>query len=387
MKIILTFMGMVMSGLLSLSVAQAEELPGAPTLLVPPSRSHTSLTQPTLAGVTQSGTQVDIYIDNQFNGHAVVAEIVGPTASWTYVPFLHLSHGWHTVTAKAQDAAGRRSAVSQPQYIFVDLLVPAPTMFTPVVNTDTDYRHPWIIGLSIGGMQLDVYIDGVLNGRVLVDGSSDAVEHFRYRPFLALDTGTHQVMVVAHDANGGTSPASQLRFSVVQPLAQSTEVATPSVAQTAVQADTETSPTAIDEAIVSVEPEAAPNQDSPAAEPVVQPTQPEQESVESADISAASGDTDVLPEDNPSGEKRKNTLSTIGWVLLAIVAIAMITRGRVKKEVPDELVKIDTTTSLPHVEVIRGSAEQTPAQNPPVPSTPPTTPLTPPTSPPTPPTV
>lgn len=372
--------------------ARAEGMPGTPTVLVPTTSAHTSQVKPVIAGVTQSGTQVDVYIDNQFYGHATVVEGYHGTAHWSYVPFLNLTHGWHTIQVKAQNASGGRSVVSQPTYLFVDLLVPSPTLLTPVVNADTVASKPWIVGLTTGGMTLDVWIDGELNGSVEAEGAKGETVSFKYQPFLPLTTGTHTVAVTAKDIYGGLSKATSSSFTVYAPTqrtvssvaivedtsteeqqvpgVETAEPANPAeeVEEKPVEVTRPVEPTAPAE--TAPEEPAAPDGsvEEPTA-PTTEETAPEEPAVESVDTAA------------PEEEKNSNVLSTVGWVLLALVAIGMITRGRGKKPEGDQLVKIDTTGSNPHVEVIRKpESAQTTTPNPSTSSTPPTPPV-PPTTP------
>lgn len=393
MKIVLTVCGLVLAGLLTMPVARAEGMPGTPTVLVPTTSVHTSQVKPVIAGVTQSGTQVDVYLDNQFYGHATVVEGHHGTAHWSYVPFLNLTHGWHTIQVKAQNASGGRSVVSQPTYLFVDLLVPSPTLLTPVVNADTVASKPWIVGLTTGGMTLDVWIDGELNGSMEVEGAKGETVSFKYQPFLPLTTGTHIVSVTAKDSYGGMSQAANSNFTVysqIQRTVSSVTAVTEDTSSEDQQAPVvETAEPATEaekaeekpvETIQPVEPStpAETITEEPVApdELVAEPTAPTAEETATEEPTEEAADT-AAPEE----EKNSNVLSTVGWVLLALVAIGMITRGRGKKPEGDQLVKIDTTGSNPHVEVIRKpesaqTTTSTPATSstPPTPPTPPTTP-------------
>jgi len=368
-------------------VARAEGMPGTPTVLVPTTSTHTSQVKPVIAGVTQTGTQVDVYIDNQFYGHATVVEGAPGTAHWSYVPFLNLTHGWHTIQVKAQNSSGGRSLVSQPTYLFVDLLVPSPTLLTPVVNVDTVASKPWIVGLTKGGMTLDVWIDGELNGSIEAEGAKGETVSFKYQPFLPLSTGTHTVSVIAKDSYGGISPKTSSSFSV-QATTQRVvaAVATPTDAATS----TEEQPTPAAETAKSAEKKSAKTtQPAEPSTPVAletvteAPITPEAASEEpAAPVVEEASSQDALDTAAPEEEKESNVLSTVGWVLLALVAIGMITRGRGKKTEGEQLVKIDTSESTPYVEVIRksetvSSATPSTSSTPATPTVPPTPPNTP----------
>lgn len=375
MKFIFTFVGVVLSGLLWTTTAQAGGVPGAPTVLIPNSAAHSSLLKPVIAGVTNSNTQVDVYLDHQFNGRATVVPSSGATAAWSYTPFLNLEQGWHTIEVKAQDAHGGRSLVSAPVYLYIDLLVPQPTLLTPVVNAETSTRQPWIVGLSKGGMTLDVWIDGELNGSVLVTGTAEETKSFRYQPFLPLTLGSHSVSVVAGDAFGGRSAATSLDFSVkpAEVVNSTTTVTDPVVAETVTLTPTpDPAPTPAPTSAPTT-PESAPTP-PPTPDAVLTPapvTAPVTAPVVEPGNSEVNQTNAEATADSAAATPRNNTLTTIGWVLLALVAIGLITRGRAKPKSPetgDQLMTIDTTDSTPHVEVIR--KPEPPTTPPPPPATP-----------------
>lgn len=384
MKIVLTLCGVVLGGMLSMSVARAEVAPGAPTILVPMSQAHTSSVKPVIAGVTQVGTQVDVYIDQQFNGRATVQASVTETAAtgWSYVPFLNLSQGWHTVTVKAQNAAGARSAVGSPVYIYIDLLVPAPTLLTPVVNADTRNTQPWIVGLSKGGMTLEVWIDGRLNGQVEVGGTRAQTQSFKYRPSLPLSVGAHAVRVLASDSFGGQAQPVTTQVTVLAEV-----VTTSSLASTETTTTDEPAPESTSSLPAqSEQPATQPAATVTTADPSIEPTDESTDSQTSpsdtnAAVTTETNSTNTVNSEVPTSSKRENVLTTIGWVLLALVAIGMITRSRAKQPATDDqLVKIDTSDSKPHVEVIRKPVDSSSA-------TPSVSPVLPPTQPPAPPLV
>lgn len=376
-KIVLILCGLVFGGWLSVSEAQAEVAPGAPTILVPTSSTHTSSVKPVLAGVTQAGTQVDIYIDQEFNGRASVQTTTGQTAYWTYTPFLNLSQGWHAVTAKAQNAVGSRSQVSTTTSFYVDLLVPSPTLLTPVVNAETTSQQPWIVGLSKGGMTLEVWIDGSLNGWAEVPGSRSDTQNFKYKPFLPLHFGQHTLHLIAEDSFGGRSQPVDMEF-VVKSVVTKDPTEDPSSLTTSDAPVTEPAPLTpvTPSESVSTPAEPVPATVSESSNEVAPEVVPAPEDAETA-TKAVAGD-EIPPASNETSQPR-NVLTTIGWVLLALVAIGMISRGRGKSAgQAEELVKIDTTDSTPHVEVIRSQPKEAAlSPKPSEPSVPPTPPHSP----------
>ncbi|MFH1667405.1 MAG: hypothetical protein ABH884_00070 [Candidatus Komeilibacteria bacterium] len=79
--------------------------------------------------------------------------------------------------------------------------VPAPTLV--VINTSAVFYPDSVIiaGLSWNETLVDVYIDGIFNGRASLNIDESGVGNFYYQPFLSLTTGEHYVYVVARNLN------------------------------------------------------------------------------------------------------------------------------------------------------------------------------------------
>ena len=84
--------------------------------------------RPTFNGTADPGVTVLIYDGNTQIGSAPV-----PSGTWTFTPSVTLGEGPHTITLRAQNAAGNTSGSSEAFKFIVDTLAPAP----PIVVSAT----------------------------------------------------------------------------------------------------------------------------------------------------------------------------------------------------------------------------------------------------------
>jgi len=75
--------------------------------------------------------------------------------------------------------------------------VPAPTIFTSQINKNTQDSKPLITGVTFNDTIVDVYIDGVLNGRAQVANDPSGVASFAYKPVTMLVNGKHVIYTIA----------------------------------------------------------------------------------------------------------------------------------------------------------------------------------------------
>lgn len=304
--------------------------PGTPTLLNPTEGFRTTEVKPLIKGLTQNNTQVAVYIDEVYNGQAQVKNGSQGTASFAYYPFLNLAPGWHTVKVKAQDSrTGLESKTTLVQSFYVDLPLPAPTLSTPVVNSKTTWAKPWIVGLSKNNTTIQVYIDGVYNGKTEVANDPSGVGNFAYQPFLDLALGAHQVSVVAQDNYGKSSASSSpQKFIVVAPL------------------------------VPDQNPDRASLEQNSGSQNKNENFAPESAPQESADSTSKDSNVGAAPTSSQA------QTSTFGWVLLALVAAGLVYRNRqsvkgfFKDQNPSGL-PIDSKSEIPvsTVEVITKSSQ------------------------------
>lgn len=204
------------SVLITSAYSASNEILTAPTILSPQPSQAITATQPTITGVTQNSTSVDVYVDGVFNGKATVKNGPQGTASWSYRAFLPLNEGQHIVYTVTRSEDGvLRSSESSHILFTIEKPLPAPTLKQPVVNNTTTYTKPLITGLAHNNSTIEVFIDGALNGTFTVVNHESGIANFAYQPFLDLQPGWHSVNVRAKNPQGKTSYFSNtLTFEV-----------------------------------------------------------------------------------------------------------------------------------------------------------------------------
>ncbi|OBV41597.1 Ig-like domain-containing protein, partial [Janthinobacterium psychrotolerans] len=171
----------------------------------------TSVTTPTVTGTAEAGSLVTLY---DTDGTTVLGTTTAAGGVWS-ITSSTLAAGAHSLTVKAVDAAGNRSAASPSLTITIDSTAPtAPA--TPVLaaasdsgasNADgiTSVNRPTISGRAEAGSTVTLLgTDGVTT---LGNATADANGNWRITSNLLAD-GVHSLTVKAFDAAGNSSVAS-----------------------------------------------------------------------------------------------------------------------------------------------------------------------------------
>ena len=180
----------------------------APTLIKPESGSIIGQNNQIISGLTKSGTRVLLYLNNVLLNKTEILKHDSGTANFFFKN--NLSLGQHELYVVAEDANQKISQPSASAKIKVELPMPAPTMFPPVVNMNTTAVRPFIVGLAKNDSLVKVYIDKKYSGEFLVKNHQSGTANFAYRPATALSRGSHQVQAVALDRRGKASINSNL---------------------------------------------------------------------------------------------------------------------------------------------------------------------------------
>lgn len=209
--------------------ASAPAMP-APTMIEPDENTVTGKVKPLIKGLTISGTFVRVYIDGVYNGKTNILMHNSGTANFAYQPFLNLSAGEHTAWAVAENEASGKSGISNVLNFRIEKPMPAPVIFTPVINGNSSYNRPFIVGLAKNDSLIKIFIDHKLNGQFAITNHRSATASFAYLPYLPLTSGRHLVYTTAIDNRGKESSWSNIVYFVVNqpvaaPLARSGAVA------------------------------------------------------------------------------------------------------------------------------------------------------------------
>lgn len=117
-------------------------------------------------------------------------------------------------------------AEEEPCLYIRNCLVPAPTIVVPEENFSVYADKLIIAGLSWNETLVDVYVDGVFNGRAKLNIDDSGVGNFSYTTYLPLNSGSHTVYTVARNLNEKerSIESARINFSIVarpQPVAES----------------------------------------------------------------------------------------------------------------------------------------------------------------------
>ncbi len=190
----------------------------APTLIGPGEEDAIGSSRPFITGLSVGRSFVHIYIDGVYNGRTEVLTHESGTANFAYKPFLNLGVGPHKVWAVAEEKEGRKSGLSKILQFRIEEPMPAPTLFVPVVNSNTNYSRPFVVGLAKNDSFIKVFIDHKLAGQFFVANHKSGTANFVYKP-PALVRGSHLVYTTATDSRGKESQWSNIvYFSVRQPV-------------------------------------------------------------------------------------------------------------------------------------------------------------------------
>ena len=189
----------------------------APTVLQPDFGAQILADEFLLAGVTLNNTEVDVYINDKLSGVAVVKNHPSGTASFAYAP-RGLAEGEHLIWTQARSLDG--SAVSSPSALGKYTIVapfPGPTVSQPVVDADTVFQRPWIVGTSASSGRVEVELNGSVLGITEVTLDESGAGQFRIRPAADLLPGWHSVRARSIGAGGKLSHWSDSYVFEVRP--------------------------------------------------------------------------------------------------------------------------------------------------------------------------
>ncbi|MFC1678373.1 hypothetical protein ACFLZ9_01390, partial [Patescibacteria group bacterium] len=184
----------------------------APTLVGPNETTVTGMVKPAIIGLSKSGTVVHVYVDGIYNGKTENLTHESGTASFAYRPFLNLSVGDHQAWVVAEDSTGVKSKKSNILNFTIEEPLPAPVISDAVVNNNTTYDRPLIVGLAKNNLKIKIFIDHKLDGEFNAGSHESGTDSFAYKPFQSLSAGKHLVYTVAVDGRGKESVWSNIKY-------------------------------------------------------------------------------------------------------------------------------------------------------------------------------
>ncbi|MCK7557215.1 Ig-like domain-containing protein [Chitinophaga sedimenti] len=192
--------------------------PGIPAIASPANNTPVKTAQPTITGEGEANSKIHIYI----NGEVVDSVMADASGKWSYTPAQPLPDGDYTLTTTATDAAGNKSAISNPVNITVDTKQPVqPTTTLASGKNPLNSKLPSLTGQAEPNSTVDIYVDGKKTGTV----TADANGKWEYVFTTPLGEGEHQISTTATDAAGNTSTSSDVLKLIIDTVIPTTPLA------------------------------------------------------------------------------------------------------------------------------------------------------------------
>lgn len=179
--------------------------PAAPVISAPTTGTATNNTTPTVSGTAEGSSTVTV-----FDGATLVCTTTASVAGAWSCTTTTLAPGGHSLTARATDAAGNVSPVSNTVALTVDTTAPvAPVISAPAQNAYVNTTTPTLSGTGEAGATVTVTIGGTTACTALVDASGawSCVSS-------TLTEGSKVATITQRDPAGNTSPAVTRNFTV-----------------------------------------------------------------------------------------------------------------------------------------------------------------------------
>jgi hypothetical protein len=173
-------------------------------------------------GLAPADSDVLVYIDGQVAGIAETKNENAELSSFFFSPDGKLPNGSYEVSAVARDKKSYVvSGFSETKRVAESMIVMEkkeapkvipPTLLRSVVDKDSAYNRPKIIGQALAGMRVEVYVDDEKDGQIILDESRSGTRQFEYLLSQTLSAGQHQAYLYAFDKDDNRSERSNMIF-------------------------------------------------------------------------------------------------------------------------------------------------------------------------------
>lgn len=173
-----------------------------------------------IKGLTNSNTEVLVYINGVYSGMAIINSAGTDTDSFYYKTEIVLPEESYIIKIIARDKTSLvlsiPAEISFPSEL--SFIPPAPTLVKPCEDDVIGKAKPFITGLTVNNTFVHVYIDGIYNGKTSVLTHKSGTANFAYKPFLNLSIGWHKAWTIAENTKGEKSKISNiLNFKIEEP--------------------------------------------------------------------------------------------------------------------------------------------------------------------------
>ena len=174
--------------------------------LITTSTSLTNDSTPTIEGIAEAGSTVELFNGDVSLGTTTADETTG---AYTITP-AELSDGDYALTVTATDEAGNTSAVSDALSITIDATLEKPIITTTADQLSSDDATPTIAGTAEAGSTVNLLID---SDSIIATTTADESGQFSITTPSLFDND-YSLTVTATDAAGNTSESDALSITI-----------------------------------------------------------------------------------------------------------------------------------------------------------------------------
>lgn len=185
-----------------------------------------------IVGLAQSGATVEIFIDEVPNGSIAPSVHSSGIGNFSYRPFVPLLPGQHSVKARAVTSKSSSDFTASITYFtfspsIQEVLLLDSELFRARKVNSTSHQNPLFVGRGQSNSQLELWIDGTLDQRILLRDHPSNTSSFAIRPTHHLAYGIHSAKFVTVSAENKILTASdRFVFRIVHPLPAPTLIGT-----------------------------------------------------------------------------------------------------------------------------------------------------------------
>ncbi|MFN8446265.1 MAG: Ig-like domain-containing protein [Caldilineaceae bacterium] len=191
------------------AIALPDLVPPLPPLILSPlSGAILSATLPTIQGIAEANSVIDVYA----NGSVVCSTTTDGVGTFSCMVSTTLPTGSTTITATATDGVGNVGLPSLPLAITIDTLAPAaPILVSPLSGAVLSVTLPIILGTAEADSVIHVYADG----SVICSTTANGLGSYSCTVTAALLEGNHVITATAIDLVGNVSvPSNSVSITI-----------------------------------------------------------------------------------------------------------------------------------------------------------------------------
>ncbi len=183
----------------------------APILTTPLENSQLSQLT-TITGKTILPARTIVYLDNKNLGYTTIVKEENGYGNFQ-LNLSALSIGQHNLTLVAKYFDSYHSATTSVDFEIV-ALDKTPTVLTPVVNQETNFQQPWIVGVTPNNTEVEIYLDEKFSGLAEVKNDPNGTASFKYKPKEKLDPGFHLAKAKIKTLNAEQNFSNEVIFEI-----------------------------------------------------------------------------------------------------------------------------------------------------------------------------